>query len=117
MKSTFTVRIAKLDENRSFEWAKLPDVSKEKAIEYGLTRLHNDANASITRDKFESEDAWKAAVRRSADAVGTKLTSGNWERSSVSPAAALAAEYNMTEAEVRAFLESAKAKNTSKKAA
>lgn len=120
--TTITVRIAKLGVDVDFTVEQLPPASMIYAWTYGLTQSINDAAASIVRNKFDSDEAFAAAVREKTDKRVEQILSGNvpGARAPADPNAAKAraiAREMAGDAELAAEIEKLIAKRAAKKAA
>jgi hypothetical protein len=75
--TTYTVPISKIGDSVDFDWDSLPEASRDYVVMYGFKKSINDTHASVTRDKYDSGEAYLAAVHEKVDERIEQIRSGN----------------------------------------
>jgi hypothetical protein len=59
---TITVRVAKVNADRTYDWESLPESTRAFIADYGFKQWLADAHAPCVRRNYETEAAWLADV-------------------------------------------------------
>lgn len=107
--STFSVKISKLNSVLVFDRAKLPEVSVNYLIEYGLKQSLNDVHAGIlAKDYADKTDQYIPAVKEAVAKREAQIRTGQVPTGSAVSAVLVAqAKAGLTDDQILALIEGA----------